>query len=458
MPTSPRARREFTQVANKDNTTTTLSVTANPSVYGQSISFTAGVAAVAPGSGTPTGSVTFADGSTTLARVTLAGGMATYTTAKLATGQNSITATYNGTSKLATSTSEVLDQVVNEDGSVTVVTASANPSVYGQPVTFTATVRAAAPGSGTPTGTVTFYDGTTALDTANLGGGRATFRASALDVGAQSITAEYSGNGEFTTSISPALTQTVQQDGTTTTLNSSDRSSVYGESVTFTATVRAVAPGGGTPTGSVTFLDGNTYLGMGDSGPKGTATFTTSGLSVGDHEITAAYSGDGNFTTSTSAAVNQVVDQARTTTAVVSSADPSVSGHAVTFTATIHAIAPGSGTPTGTATFFDGSVKLATESLSEGMANFTTSSLSVGTHSIKVVYSGDADFNTSTSAVLKEVVHSSTGGSAVIGPEDLFDRVLGALTDDSSDGSSIDDLVLAVVSGRGRRQHAHLRT
>ena len=297
----------FTQVVSKDNTTTKLVVTVNPSVYGQSIRFTASVAAVAPGTGMPTGSVTFFDGSTTLSTVTLTAGAATYTTTKLATGQHTITAAYNGSSTFAISTSAVLTQTVNQDHTSTVVTASADPSVYGQSVTFTATVGAAAPGSGTPTGSVTFMDGSTALGSATLSGGKARFKTTSLAAGSQAITAVYGGDGNFITSKSVALTQTVQQDATTTNLKSSFNPSVFGQSVTFTATVKAASPGSGTPSGTVTFYNGSTTLGSATLGGTGTASFTTSSLSVGSLSIKVSYGGDADFKASTSAVLKQSV-------------------------------------------------------------------------------------------------------------------------------------------------------
>jgi hypothetical protein len=248
--------------------------------------------------------------------------------------------------------------------------------------------------------------GSTALGTATLSGGRATFKTSALAVGSQSITAVYGGDGNFTSSTSAVLTQTVQKDATVISLKSSANPSVNGQSVTFTATVAAKVPGIGTPTGTVTFYDGSTAIGTGTLGPgsPGTATFTTSSLSVGAHAITAVYSGDGNFTTSTSAGINQGVSQASTAISLASSANPSASGQSVTFTATLTVSSPGSGTPTGTVTFYNGTAVLGTVNVSERIAIFTISSLSVGTHSIKAVYSGDTNFKTSTSAVLTQTV------------------------------------------------------
>ena len=204
----------------------------------------------------------------------------------------------------------------------------------------------------------------TTLGTATLSGGKATFKTTALAAGPHTITVSYSGDGNFVTSTSAPLTQTVNQAATTSKVTSSANPSVFGESVTFTATVKAVAPGSGTPTGTVSFLDGSTTLGTGTlSG--GTATFSISTLAVAAHSITVVYGGDTNFLTSTSGILTQTVKQAATTSSVSSSANPSVSGQAVTFTATIAPVSPGSGTPTGTVTFDDGSTVLGTVTLTE---------------------------------------------------------------------------------------------
>jgi len=74
-------------------------------------------------------------------------------------------------------------------------------------------------------------------------------------------------------------------------------------------------------------------------------------------------------------------------------------GQAVTFTATVTGASP-----TGTATFKDGSTVLGTGILSAGVATFTTSSLAVGSHSITVSYSGDASNLANTSTVLTQSV------------------------------------------------------
>ena len=401
----------LTQTVNQDGTSTVVTASANPSVFGQSVTFTATVSPAAPGSGTPTGSVTFMDGSTTLGSGTLNGsGAATISTKTLAVGLHAITAVYGGDGNFITSTSPTLNQAVNQDWTSTALSTSVNPSVYGQSVTFTATVSAAAPGSGTPTGSVTFVDGSTALGSATLSSGKASFKTTSLVVGSQVITAVYGGDGNFTTSTSAALTQTIQQDATTTDLKSSANPSSFGQSVTFTATVKAASPGSGTPSGTVTFYDGSTEIGTGTLGlgNPDSATFTTASFSVGAHAITAVYGGDGNFTTSTSTAINQGVNQAGSSTRVVSSANPSSSGQSVTFTATVNAVAPGVGTPTGTVTFSINGTPQSPVPLTVingvDQATFTTAPLYAGTYTITAVYDGDINFTTSTSKAFSQKV------------------------------------------------------
>src|SRR5947199_2448194 len=141
----------------------------------------------------------------------------------------------------------------------TTVVSSGSPTAYGQTVTFTAAVTSTA---GTPTGTVTFKDGTTTLGTGTLNAsGQATFTNSTLSVGGHSITAVYAGDINFKTSTSLAVMQTVNKTDTSAALTSSLNPSTLTQTVTFTATVSAVAPGGGVPAGPVTFKDGTTTLG-----------------------------------------------------------------------------------------------------------------------------------------------------------------------------------------------------
>ena len=276
--------------------------------YGQSVTFTATIGVVAPGAGTPTGSVEFFDGTTPIGTTPLSGSTAAVSTAALSAGTHSITAQYRGDGNFSSSTSSPATVPVRMASTTTKLSSSASTLVFGQSVTFSATIGVVAPGAGVPTGSVTFKDGATTLGTGALNStNQATFATTTLAVGSHTITAVYGGDGNFSTSTSAALTQTVQQDATTTNLKSSFNPSVFGQSVTFTATVKTASPGSGTPSGTVTFYNGSTTLGSATLGGTGTASFTTSSLSVGSLSIKVSYGGDADFKASTSAVLKQSV-------------------------------------------------------------------------------------------------------------------------------------------------------
>ncbi len=273
----------------------------NPSTFGDSLTFTAQVSPAAA-----TGAVQFKiDGNNFGAPVALANGSATSgATSLLIAGNHSVTAVYGGDNNFAGSTAAVT-QVKNPAATSSAVVSSLSPAIFGQLVTFTATVTSA---GGTPTGTVTFKDGTASLGTGTLNAsGQAVFGTAALLAGNHSITAVYGGDNNFTLSTSAPIGETVIQANTTTTLTSSQNPSSSGQSVTFTATTLAVVPGAGIPTGAVTFKDGTTILATMTLNGSGQATFTTTTLALGVHPITATYSGDANFTSSGPASLSQVV-------------------------------------------------------------------------------------------------------------------------------------------------------
>lgn len=376
--------------------TTSLGSSLNPSTYGQSVTFTAHVASQT--AGTPGGTVTFYNGSAALGTVNLSSGVAKLTISTLPGGAHSITAAYNGSSLYLTSSTAITQQV-NVAPSSTKVVSSLNPSAYHQSVTFTATVSS---GAGVPIhGGMTFKDGTVALGTTEVANGVAKLTTAALTGGTHSITATYQGSLNYAKSTSPALSQVVHKRGTTTTITSSVNPSSWHQLVTFTATV---ASAGGTPAGTVNFKNGTTVMGSGTLNASGVATFTTNALTVGTHTMTAVYVGNTNFVTSTSAPKTQSVTKASTTTALVSSKNPSTHGTAVTFTATIKPAF--GGVSTGTVTFKNGTTVLGTGTVNaSNKASFTTSSLSVGTHTITATYQGDTHFKVSTSPAVKQVVN-----------------------------------------------------
>jgi Big-like domain-containing protein len=285
----------LTHAVDPITTATALTSSLDPLTFGHAVTFTATVFPL-----TATGTVEFFDGSGSLGTAALSAGTASLTTTTLAVGTHFITASYSGDASFARSTSASLTQTVVAEtvDTTTALTSSANPSEYGQLVTFTAIVS---PQSGA-TGSVMFMEGSTTLGTGELNAsGVAALSTLSLGVGAHSITAQYMGDSSHTGSTSPPLIQTVNKAGTTTTLTSSPNPSKSGKPVTFTATVSP-----STVTGTVQFFDGSTSLGTANL-IGGTATLSTSVLAGGKHSITATYSGDAKFAGSTSAVLIQSV-------------------------------------------------------------------------------------------------------------------------------------------------------
>jgi len=377
-------------------TTTTVSSNLNPSNFGDTVTFGA---TVSGGLTTASGTVNFQDGASVIGSGTLDGsGQTTFATSALSGGSHAITANYVGDTTHANSASAPLTQVVARLSTSTTVVSTLNPSVFGQNVTFNATVSAA---SGSPTGTISFNDGASTLATVPVAAGGASFSTTLLSVGPHSITANYSGDANYLAGSSAPVSQVVKQATSTVTLGTSANPAAYSQTVNLTATITPQF--GGTATGTVTFFDGVTSLGTfpvsGNAAVNSVSNFT-----VGTHMLKATYSGDTNVGAGLSLNVNQKVVKAKTTTALMSSANPALVGQSVTYTATIVPVAPALGSPTGTVTFKQGSTTVATVPLSGGTATFTTSYAAAATMSIKAVYSGDSNFLTSSSAFLTEVV------------------------------------------------------
>jgi len=375
-------------------TTTTVSSSLNPAIYGQTVTLSS---AVSSASGLPTGTVTFYQGSTAVGNSTLVNRSTSISVSMLVAGSQPITAVYQGCSAFGSSTSTQLSQIVSPETTTTAMTSSANPARPGKRITFTATV--ASQFSGAITGSVTFLAGSQDLGTIPLSGNRSSVTTSFASTGTYSVSATYNGDANNLGSMS-TLSQDIDAT-TTTTLSSSLNPSTYGQEVPFTATVTSSS--GAPPDGeTVSFMQDKTVLGTGTlSG--GSASFTSALLKAGTDSIKAEYGGDPNFAASTSKTVSQVVSKAATSTVLVSSENPSSYGQPVTFTA---AVTPQfGGTPTGSVAFYNGTAKLGTGKLSSGVASYTTTKLAVGTESITAQYEGSTSFDSSTSAALNQTVN-----------------------------------------------------
>ena len=311
---------QLTQTVALFATTTSVSSSLNPASVGQTVTFTATINPTSSGGPAPTGSVNFLDGSIPLGTGTLATvngtTTATFSTSILAVGSHSITAAYGGDTNYNSSTSSPTTQIVNPFATSTSVSSSLNPVFAGQSVTFTATVSG---WSGTATDTVTFSQGGTTLATAPLalvnGIATATYSTSTLAVGSDTISTVYnSTNQNYAGSSAPNFVETVNPlTPTTTTLTSSKNPSLWGPSVTFTATVSPAPPDNGT----VVFLDSTTsqtWTGK-LSGGKASVTEITQPvsspqpvLSPGTHIVKAVYLGGASgYATSSSPALKETV-------------------------------------------------------------------------------------------------------------------------------------------------------
>ncbi len=185
----------------------------------------------------------------------------------------------------------------------TTISSAQNPSAYGQPVNFTATVSSAA--GAPPDGeSVTFLQGTKILGTGTLSGGSASLAISTLTGGSNNIKAQYPGDSNFGTSTAIAVVQVVNKVSTTTVVTSSQNPSAAGQAVTLSATVTPEY--GGAATGTVSFYNGSTKLGNGTLSGN-VANYATTKLTLGTDSVTGVYNGSTSCSTSTSPVYTQTI-------------------------------------------------------------------------------------------------------------------------------------------------------
>ena len=400
-PTGLNAMMAFTPTS-----ATILSDLPDPSYAGELVTVNFSVTSA---SGTPTGTVTIYGGGalcqTTLPTSTCQLGMIN------AGSEQTITIQYNGNKSqggnFSGSRGETAHEVLSNT-STAAVTSYANPSGCNSILILTATVTGdppAHPSVKISGGTVTFYDDGNLLGTHSLLKGVATHSitpALALPPGFHDITVEFSGSSGFEASTSPVYVLEIGEAETMVTLSSDVNPAIVGEFINYMATVKAVFPGTGHPTGgSVDFFDDGTFMATAPVDGLGVATLGTSHQYAGDHPITAEFSGFGGcYGPGTSPAFIQEVNTSATTNTLTVDINPAVCGQEVEFTSTIIPHPPASGMPTGVVTFTDGMDVIDLECICTGMGDFTIDDLLPGAHGIRAEYSGDPDFNPSISNIL----------------------------------------------------------
>ncbi len=305
-------------------------------------------------------------------------------------GKHTLFVTYSGDSNYSESTSPAKTLSGALVATATILQSSLDPSNYGNPVTLTETLTPYMESDVSTDGdTVTFLHGTTVLGSGTLASGVATLTTSAIPVGADSLTASFPGDSNFSKSTSAAIAQTVRP--ATLTVTGPNVSRAFG----------APNPSlSGTVSGAV---NGDSFTVTGTT----TATQTSS---PGAYAIVPAASGT-NLADYSLVTVNGTLTVTQATPAItVTSSESSAAVSApVTFTATLTSSV---GTPTGSVSFYDGTTLLGQGTLNAGVATYSTSALAAGTHTITAVYSGDANFVTLTSTALTESIQAFTLESA----------------------------------------------
>ncbi|MBV9493545.1 MAG: M36 family metallopeptidase, partial [Acidobacteria bacterium] len=163
-------------------TTTTISPSANPSPAGTSLTLTATVTSA---SGSPnSGTVTFLDGGSPIGTGSVSAGVATFSTSSLSAGSHTLSARFEGIAGFLPSTSATFTETIGKIATSSALVVSVSRTTFSRPVTLTATVTGT---TGTPTGTVTFYDGVNVLGSIGLSAGSAAYPTSSLGVGSHNI-------------------------------------------------------------------------------------------------------------------------------------------------------------------------------------------------------------------------------------------------------------------------------
>lgn len=281
----PGTSAALTETIVQTQTSLTEAALPNPGIAGAPVAIAATLR-ITTGAGTPTGTIGFADGTTSLGSVSLASGGTATIHSMLGPGAHSIVATYSGDTDDAGSSSSPLALNVQQATTATALASAPNPSLVLSAIAFTAKVTS---DGGIPTGSVAFVADNTTLGIATLDAtGTATFSSSNLAVGSHSIVASYAGDGNDLPSSSPPITQTVQTIPTVTDLGSSTTTGPTPQLILVATVLGNTGP---TPTGIVTFSTGTATIGVAPLDSSGVATLTPN-LASGAYPVVATYSGD----------------------------------------------------------------------------------------------------------------------------------------------------------------------
>lgn len=446
------AWKSFVLALKGSSTTLTLTPPTGGSLtnltHGQAVTFNTAVGAVAPATGTPSGTValianTGTNGQESVQSVALNGsGDGSGSTTSLPGGTYKVEGQYPGDGTFESSVSPGTSVTVNPEASKVqiayelqnptrgaITNPNATTAVFGTPSILRVNVTSAAadacannaPGStGCPTGSVTLSDGGTSLGSFALNAlGYTEDQTIDLVGGTHVLGANYGGDSSFS---APSPNPTTQTLTITPVATSTDLSAPPGAAVgniaIFDMSVPAAALVYSTigPTGTITLYSGSTAVGTspisGTVDPSShlesaSTSISTSALPHGQDSITAHYSGDSNYAPSTSpAAIVRVVYPS--VVALTASNGSSQYGSPLTFTAEVTNSQSGAPPMTGTVSFTTDSGILGTATVSSGTAQITTSAVPGGTHTIMASYSGDSNYAPASGSVSESVARNGS--------------------------------------------------
>lgn len=382
----------ITVTITKASTTASVISSVAAPVFGQPVNIITTVTGN-PGQ-TPDGTVLFFDNGNQIGSTTLdSNGMATLAVPDFLLGSHSLQVRYLGSTAFFQTVSPGLELVIAKANSNTTLSAAPTTAIFGDGITLTANVAIAAPGVGAPSGTVTFFNGPTAVGTVAVANGTAKLVVPALPVGSYTFGSKYNGNVGVTESLSGTASAKINPNTSVSGITATPTISAFGTAVTLNGFVvdnqnRPVSIGTfqftGTANGVPLVLPAVALV-------NGVATFDVTGLPLGISTFNGSFSGSTSITGSTSNIVSTTTIRANASTALFNTGanNSAPLGKDITFTAGFASALNVPDVVSGTVTFKDNGKSLAVVPIVAGLASFTTR-LTLGTHAITAEYSGDA--------------------------------------------------------------------
>jgi hypothetical protein len=384
-----------------------LALSAPSVTYGDEQSETLSVTvAPATGDGVPTGTVTVTSAATSVCEISLSSsgtGSCTLAATRVAPGLAQLTASYSGDATYSSSVSTAATLTVATEPTTTSLAVSATRATYGAEQRATVVVKVTPAYGGGPNGSVTLKAGSATIAVLSLKAGTARYapQPTRLTVGTARLVVTYSGSADFGASRSAAKALVITKAATTTAVTLARTKVTYGDESAARVSVAVRPRYSGTPSGSVTVKAGTiTICVIRLRSARGTCSPPAARLSAKSARLIATYSGSADFGASSSTAKTLAVAKARSTTTLILSTAKVQYGSEQAGKLSVAVSPQYSGYLTGTVAIKAGSVTVAVVALRSGKGSYTLTSkrLPAGAYTLVATYSGNADYDGSTSA------------------------------------------------------------